>query len=180
MTANETNHWFHAGFGVLLQGPLQTHYTKEVWGTAQWKIAPDAVLPQLGFGPLRNLALRLNYGITSHEALATAWELMPWSWLADWFSNIGDVIAATNNSVPLLWQKICVMRKMKTIIDAKVDRSISTPWVTLDSDFVLEYEYKERRPCFPVLPFPFPSLPIIDGGKMSILASLAALRLLPG
>jgi hypothetical protein len=180
LTTNETNHWFHAGFGVLLQGPLQYHYTKEVWGTAQWKLAPDSVLPELGFGPLKNLANRLNYGITSHEALATAWELTPWSWLVDWFSNIGDVIAATNNSVSLHWQKICVMRHLVQTIDAKVDRSISTPWVTLDSDYVLWYERKERYPCTPFLPFPYPQLPIIDGGKMSILASLAALRLLPG
>jgi hypothetical protein len=176
-TTNETNHWFHAGYGVLLQGTFQRFYTKEVWGTAQWKLDPDSVLPQLGFGPLSNLANRLNYGITSHEALAAAWELTPWSWLADWFSNIGDVIAATNNSVALHWQKICVMRYMTEVSDAKVDRSISTPWITLDSDYVLRYERKERFPCFPVLPFPFPTLPIIDGGKMSILASLAALRL---
>jgi hypothetical protein len=179
-TTNETNHWFHAGYGVLLQGPLQHYYTKEVWGTAQWKLAPDSVLPKLGYGPLVNLANRLNYGITSHEALAAAWELTPWSWLVDWFSNVGDVIAATNNSVDLHWQKICVMRKMNSIIDAKVDRSISTSWVTLDSDYVLRCERKERFPCTPILPFPYPSLPIIDSGKMSILASLAALRLLPG
>jgi len=175
-TVNETNHWFHSGYGVLLQGPFQRFYTKRVWGTAQWKLAPDSVLPQLGFDPLKKLAAGLSLGITNHEMLAAAWELAPWSWLVDWFSNIGDVIAATNNSVELNWQKICVMRHMTQVTDAKVDRAISTPWVTLDSDYVLRYERKERYPCTPVLPFQFPMLPIIDGGKMSILASLAALR----
>jgi len=175
-TVNETNHWFHSGYGVLLQGPFQRWYTKKSWGTAQWKLNPNSQLPQLGYDKLKNLANRLNYGFTSHEALAAAWELAPWSWLVDWFSNIGDVIAATNNSVELNWQKICYMRHMTQVTDAKVNRAISTPWVNLDSDYVLRYERKERYPCAPVLPFPFPMLPIIDGGKMSILASLAVLR----
>jgi hypothetical protein len=172
----ETNHWYHAGFGVLMRGTLQRFYSKELWGTAQWKIASDSQLPNLGAGVLDNLSRRLTLGLTSHEALATAWELTPWSWLIDWFSNLSDVIAATNNTVGLTWQKICVMRRLRCVTDAKVDRSISTPWVTLDSDFVIEYDRKERYPAFPVLPFPFPTLPIIDNGKMSILASLAALR----
>jgi hypothetical protein len=159
-----------------MRGTLQRFYRKELWGTAQWKIADGSQLPFLGAGELDKLSRHLALGLTSHEALATAWELTPWSWLTDWFSNIGDVIAATNNSVGLTWSKICVMRRMTCVTDAKVDRSLSTPWVTLDSDFVIEYERKERYPCTPVLPFPFPTLPIIDSGKLSILASLAALR----
>ncbi len=176
VTSSELFHWFHAGYGVLLQGPFQRHLTKEVWGSAQYVVAPDSLLPQLGYDPLRKTARMLSLGITDRETLAVAWQLCPWSWLIDWFSNISDVIAATNNQLGLTWQKICVMRKSKHIGHARIDRAASTPWITLDSDYVIEYECKERYPCFPVLPFPFPTLPIISSGQMSILASLAALR----
>jgi hypothetical protein len=176
VTYDEALHWFHAGYGVLLQGPLKTTWTKEVWGTAQWKIAPDSQLPSKGAGELNQLARNLAFGLTSHEALAAAWELTPWSWLADWFGNVGDIIAATNNSVGLTWSKLCLMRHMFCHVDADINWSQSTPWVTLDSDYVLIWERKERWPVFPVIPFPLPNLPTLTGGQLSILASLAALR----
>lgn len=34
------------------------------------------------------------FGFTPSEFLPTAWELLPWSFLADYFTNIGDMIAA--------------------------------------------------------------------------------------
>lgn len=34
------------------------------------------------------------FGLTPSEFLPTAWELLPWSFLADYFTNIGDIITA--------------------------------------------------------------------------------------
>jgi hypothetical protein len=163
--------------GAVLRGWRQVTYTSEVWGTAQWKLDPASNLPMLGFGPLKDLARRLALGITSHEALSAAWELTPWSWLVDWFSDVGDVIAATNNSVPLTWQKICVMRTRLGKSEYTLDKTASATWPTFNGWYVEDYSLKERQLAFPITPFPIPFLPIINGGKLSILASLAALRL---
>lgn len=38
---------------------------------------------------------RLIYGLTLNAE--TAWNLLPWSWMADWFANIGDNIASLDN-----------------------------------------------------------------------------------
>lgn len=171
-----TNHLFHSSNGATVRGHLQTTYTEEVWGTAHWSIGPGSVLPELGGAALDNLAKRLTFGFTSAEAVATAWELTPWSWLASWFSNIDDVIAASNNSIGLHWSKVCVMRHMYTRVHARPDPAQTTPWVKVMNDYYLVHERKERFPCFPVVPVPLPSLPILTGGQLSILASLAALR----
>jgi hypothetical protein len=53
------------------------------------KPAPDVV---------RQWATRAVFGATVD--LSTMWELTPWSWLADWFGNVGDYLAANRNIIP--------------------------------------------------------------------------------
>lgn len=156
---------------------VERHSYKE-WGSAQWKLLPDSVLPTLGYGPLRKLARDLTFGFTSHEALATAWELAPWSWLADWFGNTGDIIAATNNSVGCTWSQICYMRTSESITSTYA--FTGDAWMLeglRNQTYILNQKRKERYVCSPSVPFPFPKLPILQNGQWSILAALAAQRL---
>lgn len=45
-----------------------------------------------------------RWGFTPSEFFPTAWELLPWSFLADYFANIGDIItAAATSTVGLRW-----------------------------------------------------------------------------
>lgn len=150
----------------------------KAWGSSSWKLLPDSTLPTLGYGKIRDFAKRLTFGFTSHEALATAWELCPWSWLADWFGNTGKIIAATNNSIGLTWKDICYMRTSST--NVVVNNWTGSPWL-LDAigsqNYVVTWKRKERYVCAPVVPFPFPQLPMLTNGQWSILAALAAQRL---
>lgn len=165
-------------YGGGIDMDLKATHAYTAWGTCSWKLLPDSVLPTLGYGELRNFAKRLTFGITSHEALATAWELCPWSWLADWFANTGDIIAATNNSVGCTWKDICYMRTSST--DVATTAINGDPWMKVglkNQTYVLAWKRKERYVCFPAVPFPFPQLPILTNGQWSILAALAAQRL---
>jgi hypothetical protein len=167
---------FLHSFYYDLDGWSQKIYTAEVWGSAEWKIEPSSDIPEMDDEELKLFARRLAAGITSHEALAAAWELAPWSWLADWFGNVGTMIAATNNSIGATWGRICVMRRSKGTYLVTVDYPNSASWCTLSGTWRVAMERKDRHPVFPVLPFPLPHLPIFDSGKWSILASLAILR----
>jgi hypothetical protein len=166
------------GCGIV--GKFQTKYSKKDWGSAQWKLLPDSQLPMLGYDPLRKLARDLTFGFTSHEILATAWELTPWSWLADWFGNTGDLIAATNNSVGCTWSNVCYMRTSEAILSCIMQPTLSDGFAIAGLhgyNYNLRMVRKERYVCLPVLPVPFPQLPILTSGQWSILAALAAQRL---
>jgi hypothetical protein len=164
--------------GGSLTGTFHDDYSMKEWGTAQWKLLPNSVLPQLGYGPLRNMARKLTFGFTDHEALATAWELTPWSWLADWFGNTGDLIAATNNSVGCTWQNICYMRTSSVFVDCTNITGDSWMIAGLENQrYIIQFTRKERYTCVPTIPAPFPYLPILTNGQWSILAALAAQRL---
>lgn len=146
------------------------------WGSAEWKILPDSVLPQLSDVDLDRFNKRVALGLTTHGALEAAWELTPWSWFIDWFSNVGDMLAATNNSVGCTWGRICVMRTSYSRTTFDLDPVGTDVWPTYQGWYDLRFQRKERWPTYPIVPFPLPTLPIFDGGKLSILLSLAALR----
>lgn len=159
--------------GAIISGKRQLTYTRKMWGTAQWKLVPGSEIPELGGSRLDKLANALAAGFTDHEALATAWQLCPWSWLIDWFTNIQDTIQATNNTIGCTWANIAFMR---TTISHATFTVVSKPaWVTVSSDYYFERSIrKERIPIVPLLPFSLTYLPILEYRKWSILAALAA------
>jgi hypothetical protein len=175
----EVNLFVHSE-GCSVRGTFRNYYAKKAWGSAQWKLLPESVLPSLGYGPLESLAQRLTLGFTSHEALATAWELAPWSWLADWFANTGDIIAATNNTVGCTWSHVCYMQTLEAIRGCVYNPALSNAFAIeglKNQQYHLRMVRKERYVCSPVIPVPVPQLPILTNGQWSILAALAAQRL---
>jgi len=165
--------------GCTVRGDFQVVFSKKEWGSAQWKLLPDSTLPTMGYGPLREHARNLTLGFKDREALAVAWELTPWSWLADWFANTGDLISATNNSVGCTWHNVCYMRTSEATLNCtyRITGSDGFALVGLRNQrYVLRMLRKERYVCVPVLPVPFPQLPILTSGQWSILAALAAQR----
>lgn len=165
-------HSFHYG----LNGWAQTVYTARVWGSAEWKILPDSPIFSMDDEELKYFSRQLAAGFTSHELLASAWELCPWSWFVDWFSNCGEMIAATNNSVGMTYGRICVMRQSKSSLVVELDKKTSNSWCTLNGYWASEFERKDRHPVLPLLPFPLPRLALLDQSKWSILAALTILR----
>lgn len=163
---------------AVLYANKVTIHTYRRWGTAQWKLNRDAVLPDAP-DELRNFARRLTLGLNSYGALEAAWELTPFSWLVDYFSDVGNMINATNNAVGLTYSSICLMQHTtsKTYYVPRPDLSSDWNWVRLSGDHNQREERKERRVVFPAVPYPLPYLPNLSAGQMSILGSLAALKL---
>lgn len=112
----------------------------------------------------------------THESTSSASKPRRTPRLVDWFFGIGEVIAACNNTVPVTWGSICVMRTCVATTEHKITRI--PEWCTATTPRPSVWITKERYVATPVLPFSV-SLPLFDGGKWSVLGSLAALAFGP-
>lgn len=149
----------------------ETH-TSEMWGTVQYYLDSASSIPETDMGKLI-LAQRLCAGVTTFEAISTLWEILPWSWLVDWFLKIGTVIQALNNTIPFTYANVCLMRT--TISKLRYELKTSGTWSTINGMPRLDQTRKQRWLSAPFLPVALPVSPIITGRRWSILGSLAIL-----
>jgi hypothetical protein len=142
----------------------QTH--REVWGTIRW--LPTG-LPPRDESAYASVARRAVLGLTVD--FNTAWQLMPWSWLIDWFSSSGDYIVAKRNTVGAVASDACIMTKDESVwAYTRIPGSMA--WE--GGDAITRLVTKRRQ--VNVVPTLAADLPFLDGRKLSILGSLAALR----
>lgn len=79
----------------LRSNSLVTRFTSQrVWFEAQFRY----YVPEIESVGFRRKAIAHLFGLDVNPAII--WELIPWSWLVDWFTNLGDLI--TNQSTGLL------------------------------------------------------------------------------
>jgi len=135
---------------------------------------PSGVSPPANV--IRAWAARSAMGLTVDAS--TLWEITPWSWLADWFTSIGDYLSASRNIVPASLMGVYPMTHTRTNWSCS-GYDITAWW---DPNFVLgtlegceiTKSTKTRRSSF-ISPF-VARLPFLSGSQMGIAASLAATR----
>lgn len=154
-----------------------TLYRKREWATVRWRmneITSESWIRR-DRRDLYDHARNVCRGFTSQEALSTLWELLPWSWFYDWFGNVGQVIAATNNSTGTYPVSICLMRRIDTWSIYRVKTKSS--WLNISTE-PEESEITKRRWIVPLVGYTIPTfaLPTLGWRQWSILASLAALK----
>lgn len=149
--------------GKFITADVTGNTTEKVWGHITW--IPHDNFPTLPSAQ-QALAEKAIFGKTID--LATIWELIPWSWLLDWFGNAGDLIQLTRNIVPAGHGPIQIMRHKRTVyttpeigLNTK-DGSMSACAVTIES--------KQRSPASPALDA---TLPVLTAQQMSILGAIS-------
>jgi hypothetical protein len=137
------------------------------WGYVEWY--PDSGFPQSN-EELRDKAWRLSQGVEG-LSWSTAWNAMPWSWMADWWANTGDFLAANRNHLPVKYRNLVIMRQGYS--ETTIVPSGTQDWPPgYRSTFV--HELKTRTPATPALQLA--GLPCFSARQFSILGSLAILR----
>jgi hypothetical protein len=147
------------------------HQVTTKWGTVRW--VPTALPPGVTESDIRSIrsVRRIVSGLTPDGLLKGAWDVIPWTWLTDWFVDVGSYMGAHSNFVPATASHCCVMRKTETATYIKPLPSTSA-WVSFEpcSCYVTT---KERN----VVSAPFAvSIPFVGIRRLSILSSLFVQR----
>lgn len=159
----KTKVWFSGSF---------RYYIPDV-GSSQWDLRARAAL----FGALPTPEL--------------LWNVLPWSWLVDWFSNVGDVVSnASMNAVDNLTTRFSFIMKQTETIDewqshvthGGIDTRPTTDffkqyWPEVDHAFTTKRTVVHKARCGGGNPFGLDvKLPSLSGYQLSILAALGISR----
>lgn len=89
---------------------VATKETTKVWYTANAKLLEP--LPE-DFGELRVLSAKIVTGLTFRPW--SVWDYLPWTWLIDYFLNIGDLLEARGALCSLRVTRLCLMSTTEVI-----------------------------------------------------------------
>jgi hypothetical protein len=84
-------------------------FQSEVWFTVNITPVTEIVVPDGSvLGEFRRI-LSLDY------APSTIWNMLPWSWLVDYFVNIGSYIKARENAMKFRYENLNLMQRQETM-----------------------------------------------------------------
>jgi hypothetical protein len=152
-------------------GSAVTFYTQhsvwESWYTAWAK----CFIPIPSFEATHAAAFRAVRGL-SGPSLSQAWELLPWSWLVDYFTTFGDYLAATRGGIPFTWTDLCVMRRSAVL---REDSLVSNPKNLSFVPGTRRTERKERK-VYKYTPLPAFRESVLSFSQLRIIGALAVSR----
>lgn len=142
--------------------------TVEKWMVSHWQLDPLYLKHSL-FSQHTQL-LRASLGLS--PSLSQAWELMPWSWFIDWFSEIGSVIKVRSNRGGVTFHNASIMEHSYTK-ESVIPRKPPFSGIS-GSPATLVYETKRRTPYAPSVTSGFVN--IYSPEQLATLSALSILR----
>jgi hypothetical protein len=116
-------------------------------------------------------------GLTSGPTAASIWEVIPWSWLIDYFVDVSSFIDAYANSIPYEFKDMNIMWHEKLLVTGKVDSNTFSGLHWKKSEFLLEQKLRSVRYLSPVIPS---AQPFLTASHSAILVALFTARTLKG
>jgi hypothetical protein len=158
-----------SGSGYFYRVSAVRNSFQEVRGHVRW-YAPNylATLPKES---KRELVEKIVGGLNVNPS--TIYELIPWSWLVDYFTNLGDIVKASNNTIPCTHSAVSIMkhRTFETTATLVQKVPVSCPLTfTVPSG---RGDFKARGSASPSLSA---RVGLLDAGQLSILGSLSVIK----
>ncbi|UJQ85193.1 MAG: putative maturation protein [Koroslivirus faecicola] len=158
--------------GIVILGSVGKITTAQMWATTRWTPDPARPLPTTPEG-ITDLARRAAFGLDA--SLDSIYNAVPWSWLLDWFGNLGDYVSTSRNTIPAKHSTPCVMKMTTTSVHGQRSGS-NGAFMSGGKTFSTRHTTKTRA----VMPFVLPEAnlgPTLDFRKWSILGALGLQRI---
>lgn len=165
--------------GILVTTTQKTSFKQ--WATLRW--VPTAIPNTPSDKLYQQMARRAIFGISGAVTgrpdgwglASDLWNVLPWSWMVDWFANYGDYFNAHRNTIPVAPSgHVNIMTHIKTSESAtRIPVNNDTGWCS-GGDFVAVRETKLRQLGTAGLAA---SMPFMSASKLSILGALRIQRL---
>jgi hypothetical protein len=162
------NGYTTASLGSPVTADMAYKEVHRAWFTANAKL----VNPLPPASDQYDLARRLSLG--GGFSAATLWNMVPWSFLIDYFWNIGDFLEATSGIVKTRTTRMCIMVKIEstsTMTNIRLKPGVSSVGDTMSSVSKNRGVYPNPIPW--IVPFPF-----LSNGQMANLGALLTVNAL--
>lgn len=158
----------HSSSALFIYGQRTGHYVVRRYGVVRWrpKASFDAYLRKCDKGLL---ALREVLDLSGELRPDTFWEMVPFSWLADYFIGIGDFLAASRGEGFIEPFDLVICRNYEA---REVLRPLSQP----SSGSIARGKYHtiiKSRDVWSVGAFPPPRIQFITGSQAKVMGALA-------
>lgn len=124
-TREDGSSTFFSSFLGSWGGPVHTEYRSKIWGSVHWHPQRDKLLEVQALTDFNN-AVKHVLDLDEPDP-STVWEAIPFSWLVDYFINIGDSLKAVENTDLVIPSDLCIMRERFVTTTAKWNLTNSLP-----------------------------------------------------
>lgn len=148
----------------------------ESWGVATWK--PSGNSPYASLPPSIPEIRGMLLGLKTFQQVSNLWDALPWTWLIDYFSSVGDVLEANQGRHLVTPSGGCIMTTtIEThTMKSKTVNSIGYPADRRTVSFLggqkVGHRYTRRIASASVQAY----MPTLSNGQLSILGSLLVSR----
>lgn len=159
-----------AAFGSLTATATSYTTVRRYYGYVTY--TPNADMSKLigDSEALRAKAIQIIGGMTVD--ISNLWQAMPWSWLTDWFGNLGDYLEAHRNLLPLKADTPRICKPIETTLTFRLNGNAVTG--PLSQTYAIKRTWKSREIVSAA--FPSADLPFLTKRQVDILGSLYVTR----